>query len=135
MHKLSIIVALLLTMTGCASLTGEKMQSLRIQTIFDNEEIHGVGCTMTNDAGSWVITTPAIILVRKSTDTMTIDCKKGTSYGHETSISRANTAIWGNLIIGGLAGYTVDRNTGLGFDYPNTVIVVMHDADTRDSTN
>lgn len=125
MYKL-LAIASLLTMTGCASIAGEKMQPVSVRTIQDNKEVAGVGCTLINDAGKWFVTTPGSVSVHKSTGDLAIDCsKEGNIAGHETIVSKANGAIWGNLIAGGGIGYLVDRNTGAGFNYPDSITVML----------
>lgn len=123
--KKVIVVAVALAVTGCASVSGNRMQPVTVQTIHDNKEVAGVGCTLTNDAGSWFITTPASVSVHKSTGDMAVDCKKDDVAGNQTLVSKSNGAVWGNILIGGGIGYIVDRNTGAGFDYPSTVTVML----------
>lgn len=101
------------------------MQPITIQTTHDSKEIVGVGCTLTNDAGSWFLTTPGSVTVHKSTGDLAIDCKKDEIFGRQTLVSKSNGAVWGNIILGGGIGYIVDRNTGAGFDYPATTMISM----------
>ncbi|MHB9116671.1 MAG: hypothetical protein ACYC2R_00145 [Burkholderiales bacterium] len=125
--RMSLSVVSLLAMTGCASITGSKLQPVSVQTFQDNKEVAGAGCTLTNDAGKWFVTTPGSVTVQKSTGDMAVDCGKGDSaVGHETVVSKSNTAVWGNIIVGGGIGYIIDRNTGAGFDYPNSITVMLH---------
>lgn len=125
MFKL-LATALLLSITGCASITGEKLQPVSVQTIQDNKEVAGVGCTLINDAGKWFVTTPGSVTIHKSTGDLAIDCSKdANTAGHETVVSKSNGAVWGNILAGGGIGYIVDRNTGAGFDYPNSITVVL----------
>ena len=125
MYKI-IVVASLLSITGCASVTGSKLQPVSVQTALDNKEVAGIGCTLTNDAGKWFVTTPGSVTVNKSTGDMAVDCVKDANIvGHETVVSKSNGAVWGNIILGGGIGYIVDRNTGAGFDYPNTITVML----------
>ena len=124
MYKLFVIIALL-SMAGCASIAGEKLQPVSVQTIYDNSEVAGVGCTLTNDAGTWFLTSPGSITVHKSTGDMAVDCKKGDMAGHQTLVSKSNGAVWGNILLGGGIGYIVDRNTGAGFNYPATVQIML----------
>lgn len=124
MKKVIVVVAVF-AVTGCASVAGNRMQPVTVQTIHDSKEVAGVGCTLTNDTGSWFITTPASVSVHKSTGDMSVDCKKDDVVGNQTLISKSNGAVWGNILLGGGIGYIVDRNTGAGFDYPNTVTIVM----------
>ncbi len=120
-----IFLAALLVLTGCASVTGSKLQPLSVQTIQDGEEVSGVGCTLTNDAGKWFVTTPGSVTVQKSTGDMAVNCVKGELQGNENLVSKSNGAVWGNIILGGGVGYIIDRNTGAGFDYPSGVTVVL----------
>ncbi|MFA6063683.1 MAG: hypothetical protein WC736_13920 [Gallionella sp.] len=125
MFKL-LAIASLLSITGCASITGEKLQPVSVQTIQDNKEVAGVGCTLINDAGKWFVTTPGSVTIHKSTGDLAIDCSKdANTAGHETVVSKSNGAVWGNILAGGGIGYIVDRNTGAGFDYPNSITVVL----------
>lgn len=101
------------------------MQPVSVQTIHENKEVSGVGCTLTNDAGSWFITTPSIVSVHKNTGDLAIDCKKDSFAGSQTLVSKSTGAVWGNILIGGGIGYIIDRNTGTGFDYPATTTVML----------
>lgn len=124
----TIIAALILvtTSTGCASVTGSKLQPVSVQTIHENKEIAGIGCTLTNDAGKWFVTSPGSVTIHKSTGDLAVDCSKDNNVvGHETVVSKSNGAVWGNIIAGGGIGYIIDRNTGAGFDYPNSITVML----------
>lgn len=112
-------------LTGCASIAGEHVQPISVGALLDNKEIPGVGCTLSNDAGSWFVTTPGSVVVHKSTGDLVIDCKKDDIFGRHTLVSKSNGVIWGNVLIGGGIGYIIDRNTGAGFDYPRGTLVVM----------
>jgi len=96
-----------------------------VQTIHDSKELVGVGCTLTNDAGIWFVTSPGSVSIHKSTGDLAIDCKREDVFGNQTLVSKSNGAVWGNVLLGGGIGYIVDRNTGAGFDYPATVTVMM----------
>jgi len=124
MKQLSCAVAAL-ALTGCASITGKQQQQITITTTQDSKEIAGIGCTLSNDVGTWFVTSPGTATVHKSTDAMIIDCKRDTLAGNSRVESSANTSVWGNILLGGVVGYVVDRQTGAGFDYPGTAVVSM----------
>lgn len=124
MQKL-IITAAVLALTGCASITGSKVQPLTVTTTYENKEVTGVSCTLANDAGNWAITTPGTTSVNKSTAALVINCKQDTLAGHSSLDSSANLNVWGNILVGGIIGYVVDRQTGAGFDYPSTVAIAL----------
>lgn len=123
--KAIAILGAVCILPGCASVSGERMQPITVQTIHENTEVAGIGCTLTNDAGSWFVTSPASVAVHKSTGDLAINCKKEAMVGSQTVVSKANGSVWGNILVGGGIGYIVDRNTGAGFDYPGTVTVMM----------
>ncbi|MFK3738488.1 hypothetical protein [Massilia sp. TN1-12] len=123
--KTVIAIAALSLLTGCASISGERMQPITVKTVHDNVEIAGVGCTLSNDAGSWFVTSPGSVTVHKSTGDLAVDCKKETFAGNHTLVSKSNGAVWGNVLIGGGIGYIVDRNTGAGFDYPASATIML----------
>ena len=99
---------------------------LSVQTILENKEITGVGCTLTNDAGKWFVTTPGSVTVNKSTGDLSVDCQKeNVAIGNAIVVSKSNGSVWGNILLGGGIGYIVDRNTGAGFDYPPNISVML----------
>jgi hypothetical protein len=114
-------------LSGCASVTGSKMQTLSVATFDDNGEVECASCTIVNDKGTWrVPTTPGSIVIRKSYGDMVITCKKdGYKTGVATLVSTSNKGIWGNIILGGLVGYAVNASSGAGFNYPTDVHVKM----------
>lgn len=121
LRMLVCLVALLLG--GCASITGSKMQPISIQTTQGSQVVAGADCTLTNDAGKWSVRTPGSVTVQKSTGDMKIECSRNSVWGSEQIASKANTNVWGNILIGGLIGYAIDRSSGAGFDYPDSVTV------------
>jgi hypothetical protein len=124
MYKFAVLGAML-ALSGCASITGEKIQPLSVITVYDNKEVAGIGCTLSNDAGSWFLTSPGSVTVHKSTGDLAIDCKKEGMAGNATVVSKANGGAWGNILAGGVIGYVVDRQTGAGFNYPTNVTIML----------
>jgi hypothetical protein len=124
MQRLLVLTGLL-ALTGCASIAGEKMQPVSILTTHDNKEMAGVNCTLSNDVGSWSLTSPATVTVHKSTGDLVVDCRKDAFAGNAVLVSKSNGAVWGNILLGGGVGYIVDRNTGAGFDYPASMTVSL----------
>ena len=119
-------LALAAALAGCATISESPMQRLEIHTIFDNREITGVGCVITNDAGRWFVTAPGRVSVRRSAGNLFVDCRRGTeSVGQERFASRPNaSAMIGNVATAGL-GYLLDKKTGAGFEYPEVLTVLM----------
>ena len=120
-------LALLAMLAGCATVSESLDQQVIVRTIENNREIVAVGCVLTNDAGRWFLMAPGRVTIRKSAGNLFVDCKKGTaSAGQERFASRANnTATIGNALATAGLGYLLDKSTGAGFEYPETLTVLM----------
>ncbi len=116
---------------GCATLSEPDQQVVLVQTIQDNREVAGIGCVLTNDAGRWFVTSPGRVAVRKSAGKLWVDCKRsGHGVGQDVVDSRASAgALIGNVVLTAGLGYLVDKRTGAGFEYPDTLTVLMRQPD------
>jgi len=114
-------------LAGCASISEDPDQEVMVRAVQDNREIGNVGCVLTNNAGRWFVTAPGHVAVRKSAGNLFVDCKRGNaSAGQERFTSRPNnTATIGNAITTAGLGYLYDKRTGAGFEYPQTLTVLM----------
>lgn len=122
--------AMLLTgLAGCATMTGSTEQMVLVQTIFDNRQMAGAGCILSNDMGKWFVTTPGRIMIRKSREPLKVDCKKSGSpavvMDNQFEASVNGGSAWSNAIFTLGVGYFVDRDTGAAYDYPSTLTVIM----------
>ena len=129
----AVALALLAMLAGCATLTEPLQQNLLVQTVLDHREIAGIGCVLYNDNGKWFVTTPARVSVRRSSSALRVDCQKeGVAWAYEKIDPKLNATLWGNVALTAGAGYFVDKNTGAGYDYPDTLTVLMHPATDKD---
>jgi hypothetical protein len=121
-------IALLLTASGCATLSDSPQQQLEVHTILDHREVAGVGCVLSNDMGRWFVMAPGRVTVTRSSTPLTVDCvRAGTGGAREEVASRFDTdKLLGNVAISAGLGYYVDRHSGAGFAYPGMLTVLMH---------
>lgn len=83
-------------------------------------------CKLDNDRGTWIITTPGSVVVRRSAGDLAILCEKeGLLPGSGRAVSRANGGMFGNIIFGGAVGAVVDHGNGNAYDYPNLFQIEM----------
>ncbi len=125
--RAALLAALACTVGGCATVTESNQQLLTVRTIQENRELGGAGCVLSNDAGRWFVTSPGRVTVQKSAGNLYIDCKvPGVAAGQDMVASKANTSVLiGNAVTSAGLGYLLDRRTGAGFDYPETLTVLM----------
>jgi len=120
--------------SGCASITSSEMQNLALNARTEkNEPVTGVKCTLKNDRGSWDAETPGFVSIRRSSEDLLVECKKkDLPDGLLRAISRAAGGMWGNIIFGGGIGAIIDHNKGTGYNYPDSLPVVMGQSVTID---
>lgn len=131
MYKLFVLVAVFLIMPGCASIVSGQNQSISVQTIDKGEKLAGAGCELVNDKGTWFVTTPGSVNVRRSYNELNVKCsKEGVDPGILAVGSATKGMAFGNILFGGVIGAGVDISTGAAYDYPPLITVKMGETTT-----
>ena len=128
MKRLSIALAsIVLTLSGCASITGSTTQNISVQTRTpDGKELKEVQCDLINKRGTYFVTTPGTIVISRSNDDLHVTCRKDSfENGKASVVSDTKGSMFGNILLGGGIGAIVDHNTGSAYEYPNFLQVVM----------
>lgn len=125
--KITMLLAALATLSGCASITGNEGQSLSISaSAADGTPVDKAECVLDNDKGHWTTAAPNFVVVRRSAEDLTVICKKpGMVDGILKAVSRAAGSMYGNIIFGGGIGALIDHNKGTGYNYPDQLPVKM----------
>ena len=122
-----LAVIIMLTASGCASITSSDMQPLSLTT--HNEQgqpVDQVKCTARNDKGVFEANSPGFLQVRRSSEDLLLECKKeGQPDGFLKAVSRAAGGMFGNIIFGGGIGAIIDHTRGTGYNYPDKLPVKM----------
>lgn len=114
-------------LTGCASVTGSNIQTLKIEAkMADGTMVEGADCELVNELGKFRVTTPGYVNVRRSFSNLKINCiKSGMPAANGTGKPTPNVGMFGNILIGGLVGVTVDHVRGAGYSYPEWMQMVF----------
>ncbi len=125
--KKILFIFFILSISGCASITGSKNQPLSVTATLEGKPVVGANCELLNDKGKWFVTTPGSVVILKSYQDLTVTCRKPETkkVGATTFQSTNESSVWGNVLTGGIIGYAVDAGTGAGFSYPPTLNVPM----------
>lgn len=120
------LAACAVALQGCATITGSETQDVALNAVDPGgNPVSSAECRVSNDKGNWLAKPPSHVSVGRSGEDLSIHC---TAPGHEPGlvkvISRANGAMVGNVVFGGVVGALID-NSGAGYDYPNRIRVVM----------
>lgn len=112
--------------TGCASIVSGQNQSLSVETLQAGKPLSGANCKLVNDKGSWFVTTPGSVTVRRSGDALNLRCEKEGIEPGVTAVQSATKGMaFGNILFGGFIGAAVDIGSGAAFDYPALIQVPM----------
>ena len=113
-------------LSGCASLTGGTAQNITVNTQKSGLAISGAHCKLSNDKGEWEMTTPASVMVHRSSNDLLIHCDKDDQpQGILTVKPTMKPMTMGNIIFGGAVGAGIDQSTGAAYDYPAKVTVEL----------
>lgn len=130
----SVALAVLISCSGCATITSNEMQTVALNTkTADGQPVEKAKCTLKNDKGTWQADSPGMVAVHRSAEDLMVECKKeGIADGILRAISRAAGGMFGNIIFGGGIGAIIDHSKGTGYDYPNDLPVKMGESTTVD---
>jgi hypothetical protein len=120
------IAGLAATATGCASIVSGHNQTLSIEAKSKGTQVAGANCKLSNDKGTWFVTTPGTTTVNRSFNELAIQCEKeGSEPGFLSVKSSTKAMAFGNILFGGVIGAGVDIATGAAYDYPALLTVEM----------
>ena len=109
-------------LSGCASIVNGQNQPISV----DTPNCAPAKCELTNDKGSWFVTTPGSVTVRRAYGDMTIVCTKAGMPAATLKVQSATKAMaFGNILFGGVIGAGIDAGTGAAYDYPALISVDM----------
>jgi hypothetical protein len=122
-----LLVCLLLACTGCATVMNDSTHPIKVETKTPGGDlVAGAECKLSNDYGTATVKSGETTNVRRSSMDLDIVCKDP-KHPDATAraISRANSGMWGNLIIGGGIGAIIDHNKGTAYTYPTWVQLIF----------
>jgi hypothetical protein len=123
--KTLLLLSLLLWLGGCASVTRSNTQEVSVRTVCEGVLVSNANCLLKNDKGQWNVSSPGSTMVNKSYEGLYVRCERNGASGENSYISKNNVGAWGNYLLGGGIGYLVDVQSGSGFDYPDSITVVL----------
>lgn len=124
MLKIFSLALVVVLATGCASLVGEKKQTIFFKTSCNKVSIPAT-CTAENTNGKWTFTTPREVTIGTDINELRITCRSPYTPQHKAQASsKPNLAFAGNILIGGIFGAAVDVASGRGFQYPSDIEII-----------
>ncbi len=124
-----LAVCFLVGLTGCATIMDGSTETLSVQTTNGPASVASAQCALSNKEGSWTVTTPNSVIVHRGSEALNVQCTKD-GFVPETQMVKASTNgdVYGNILIGGGIGATIDTTNGAAWDYPKSITVPMQPA-------
>jgi hypothetical protein len=117
------------TLTGCASIVNGNNQVVSVEARHKGQHVFGASCTLVNPKGTFFVTTPGTVTVRRAYDDMNVKCDKdGMGSGIAAVKSSTKPMAFGNIIFGGVVGAAIDVGSGAAYDYPTLISVIMEES-------
>ena len=126
--KMYFAASVVLLASGCASITSESNQLVRVDALDEKGVIVAeTSCELRNDKGAYQTEGGKHVTVGKSAKNLHITCKTPSRPDEATgtAISRAGAGMFGNILFGGGIGAIIDHNRGTAYNYPDWVQVVF----------
>lgn len=137
MNKINAVVLASVTLlgSGCASIVTGHNQSVSVETRSkQGQAVLSANCKLSNDKGTWFVTSPGSVSVRRSYSDLLVNCEKEQQEPGLASVKSSTKAMaFGNIIFGGVIGAGVDIASGAAYDYPTMITVLMGDKVTVDA--
>lgn len=128
--SLLAVAAVLPFLGGCASIVSGQNQSVSVEAVSPAGPVSGAQCQLTNNKGTWFVSTPGSTLVQRSFEDLSVRCEKA---GYEPNVLTFKSATkgmaFGNILFGGLIGASIDVSTGAAYDYPALLTVPLANGD------
>jgi uncharacterized protein YceK len=121
---IAALAALAPLCAGCASVMEGTDQPVTVETAPEA----GAACDVSNERGSWSLTSPGTVVIKKSASVLQIKCRKPgyLEAKQYASAKMSNTALVGTMIpYVGILDAAVDGSSGAAQSYPSTFTLVM----------
>ncbi len=117
---LAIVPAAMLLATGCATITTDAGQLMRVETFVETgEEVRGAMCRLENENGVFNLSTPGAATVAKSSRDLSVECSTPNRPPAKAVVtSRVGAGMFGNILFGGGVGAIIDHSKGTAYNYP-----------------
>jgi hypothetical protein len=121
-----LLAAVLSLGSGCASIVNGQNQSVSVETRTPAGPVSGAQCKLSNNKGTWFLTSPGSATVNRSYENLAVRCEKESLEPGLASVqSSTKPMAFGNILFGGIIGAGVDMSTGAAYDYPSLITVIM----------
>jgi hypothetical protein len=130
--RLLLPLCFLAGLSGCADIINGSTEKVAVQTTGATGAIDDAQCALDNKKGNWEVTSPGSVTVHRGSEPLDVSCtKNGYMPAREDVASSTSGAVYGNILLGGGIGATVDTVSGAAWKYPKVITVPMQQAPVK----
>jgi len=119
----SVLFATVLAIHALPVIAADGMQKISVTVTKGGTKVAAVPCTLTNKFGSWDVTAPGTVTVRRSPDDLVVTCQKeGNASRHALKSKLSGEWCWNVSKCGGF-GFVINDRSGAGYEYPDKAVV------------
>nr|WP_315237129.1 hypothetical protein [uncultured Limnohabitans sp.] len=121
--KLIILAFFIFNLTGCASIFSGYSQNVNLN-VTCNGYSRPNRCVVSNTKGRWIFNTPETKNIWRDKSPLSVVCESGTFGGYGgVSDYEINPMVYGNILVGGLIGLTLDNYNDSLWAYPEKIVL------------
>ena len=115
-----------LSLFGCATIVEGTSQEISVDS-----RPTGAQCRLESEGDTLAVVerTPQSVTLEKGNRNILVKCASGQAQGFRWLVPEFNDAIFGNFMLGGIIGMSIDADSGAAYSWPESVLVVLEEAD------
>ena len=119
--RMALAVGFFSLLSGCATLLDEGTQEVNVRLFCAEKQLLAT-CSLKNDKGRWLVSTPGKVTITNDNSLLEISCKgQYVPSFSVTALPMPTMSMFGNVLLGGVLGAAVDVYNNTGLKYPENI--------------
>ena len=115
-----------LSLFGCATIVEGTSQEISVDS-----RPTGAQCRLESEGDTLAVVerTPQSVTLEKGNRNILVECASGQARGSRWLVPEFNDTVFGNFLLGGIIGMSIDADSGAAYSWPESVLVVLEETD------
>ena len=119
--RMALAIGFFSLLSGCATLLDEGTQEVNVRLFCAEKQLLAT-CSLKNDKGRWLVSTPGKVTITNDNSLLEISCKgQYVPSFSVTALPMPTMSMFGNVLLGGVLGAAVDVYNNTGLKYPENI--------------
>ena len=115
-----------LSLFGCATIVEGTSHEISVDS-----RPTGAQCRLESEGDTLAVVerTPQSVTLEKGNRNILVECASGQARGSRWLVPEFNDTVFGNFLLGGIIGMSIDADSGAAYSWPESVLVVLEETD------